>query len=164
MRRNNAEVPPQYPHAPLWRRFAAMFYDSLLVIALVMVTTGIYMAVAGAVMGTDALKTHLDTGGMSRDPFYKTILFLAIFFFFSYFWRRLGQTLGMQVWRIRVQNADGSGISWTQCILRFMVAIVSWLCLGLGFFWMLWDKDRLTWHDRYSESQVVLLPPKAKTK
>ncbi|RCI69267.1 RDD family protein, partial [Pseudomonas aeruginosa] len=29
---------------------------------------------------------------------------------------------------------------------------------GLGFLWMLWDKDKRTWHDRYSESQVVRLP------
>lgn len=39
-----------------------------------------------------------------------------------------------------------------------MIAIASWLCLGLGFLWMLWDKDKRTWHDRYSESQVVRLP------
>ncbi len=150
------------PPAPLWRRLAAMIYDGLLVIALALVTTAIYLAVAGAIMGEEALKTHLDTGGMARDPFFKTILFLVIFFFFAYFWHRLGQTLGMQAWRIRVQNADGTSLAWTQCLLRFMIALVSGLCFGLGYLWMLWDKERRTWHDRYSESQVVQLPPRKK--
>lgn len=160
MIRRFPEAPASLPPAPLWRRLAAMFYDSLLVIALLMVTTAIYLGVAAAIMGTEELQTHLDAGGMSRDPFYKTVLFLTTFFFFAYFWRRLGQTLGMQAWRVRIQNPDGTAITWTQCLLRFMVAIVSWLCLGLGYLWMLWDKDGLTWHDRYSESRVVQLPPR----
>jgi len=160
MIRRFPEDPNTLPIAPLWRRFAAMFYDSLLVIALLFVITAIYLAVAAAVMGGDALKIHLDSGGMERDPFYKTVLFLSVFFFFAYFWRRLGQTLGMQVWRVRIQNPDGTSITWLQCLLRFMVAIVSWLCLGLGYFWMLWDKEQLTWQDRYSESKVVVLPPR----
>ncbi|RFQ09500.1 RDD family protein, partial [Pseudomonas sp. ATCC 13867] len=31
-------------------------------------------------------------------------------------------------------------------------------CLGLGFLWMLWDKNKRTWHDRYSESVVIQIP------
>ncbi|VAW78142.1 FIG023103: Predicted transmembrane protein, partial [hydrothermal vent metagenome] len=44
-----------------------------------------------------------------------------------------------------------------QALLRFMVAIPSTLLLGLGYFWMLIDRDRLTWHDRYSETRIVQL-------
>jgi uncharacterized RDD family membrane protein YckC len=64
----------------------------------------------------------------------------------------------MQVWGIRVQNANGSHISLMQALLRFVIAIGSWACLGLGFLWMLWDKDKRTWQDRYSESVVVQIP------
>ena len=46
----------------------------------------------------------------------------------------------------------------TQALLRFLVAIGSWLLCGLGFFWVLWDKEKRSWHDIYSESQVVQLP------
>jgi len=66
----------------------------------------------------------------------------------------------MQVWGIRVQNADGSAIDLWQALLRFLIAIISWLCGGLGFWWMLWDKKKLSWHDRYSESLIVQLPKK----
>jgi uncharacterized RDD family membrane protein YckC len=64
----------------------------------------------------------------------------------------------MQVWGIRVQNANGSHISLMQALLRFVIAIGSWACLGLGFLWMLWDKDKRTWQDRYSESVVIQIP------
>lgn len=158
--RQRSKESASLPIAPLWRRLAAMFYDSLLLVALVMVVTGIYLAALGGIMGEEALKAHLDSGGISHDPLYKSLLFLSVFFFFAYFWRRLGQTLGMQAWRIRIQNADGSTISWLQCILRFMTALISWACLGLGYLWMLWDRNRLTWHDRYSDSQVVVVPPR----
>ena len=73
-----------------------------------------------------------------------------------------GQTLGMQVWGVRIQNRDGTAIDLWQALLRFFIAIGSWLFGGLGFLWMLWDKDRLTWHDRYSESVVVQLPKRKK--
>ena len=82
----------------------------------------------------------------------------AFFGFFAKFWTHNGQTLGMQVWGIRIQNKDGSAIDLWQALLRFLLAILSWLCLGLGFLWMLWDKEKRTWHDIYSESQAVQLP------
>ena len=58
----------------------------------------------------------------------------------------------------RIQNADGSAITLWQALLRFVVAIGSWLFCGLGFLWVLWDKDKRSWHDIYSESRVVQLP------
>ena len=43
-------------------------------------------------------------------------------------------------------------------IVRLGAAILSWLPLGLGFIWVLFDSDRLTWHDRLSGTRLVLLP------
>jgi uncharacterized RDD family membrane protein YckC len=42
--------------------------------------------------------------------------------------------------------------------LRFVVAMASWLLLGLGFLWVLWDKESRSWHDIYSDSRTVQLP------
>ena len=64
----------------------------------------------------------------------------------------------MQVWGLRIQNADGTAIDLWQALLRFLIAIISWLCAGLGFLWILWDKQKRSWHDIYSESKVVQLP------
>ncbi|WP_369601605.1 RDD family protein [Hahella sp. SMD15-11] len=142
--------------APLWKRFAAMFYDFLLVVALSMITTFIYLgAMAARVGGFDRLQPLMESGATLGDPTLKTALFLVIFFFFAYFWKRLGQTLGMQVWRIKVVSQDGRPLTWTQCLLRFFAALFSLLCFGMGFFWSLWDRDGLTWHDRYAGTRVI---------
>jgi uncharacterized RDD family membrane protein YckC len=68
----------------------------------------------------------------------------------------------MQVWGVRVQNADGSSISLWQALLRFVVSIASLLCVGLGFAWALLDKQKRSWHDMYSNTQLVRIPKKQK--
>ncbi|HBN8316996.1 RDD family protein [Pseudomonas aeruginosa] len=148
-----------YVPAGLIRRLAAMFYDFLLCVALMMVVALVYQqGILRLIYGSDHLRELADRGALIGDPLLSTLLVFALFGFFAKFWTHNGQTLGMQVWGLRVQNRDGSAISLLQALLRFMIAIASWLCLGLGFLWMLWDKDKRTWHDRYSESQVVRLP------
>jgi uncharacterized RDD family membrane protein YckC len=147
-----------FPVAGLGRRLAAMFYDSLLCVALLMVTTFIYKLILMAIMGEAKLRTLSESGSLDGDPLLSTILLFVLFGFFAKFWTHSGQTLGMQVWGIRVQNADGTGISLWQALLRFVVSIGSWLCGGLGFIWMLFDKQNRSWHDMYSNSQLVRLP------
>ncbi|MNO81526.1 RDD family protein [compost metagenome] len=152
---------PQGDFAPagLLRRCAAMFYDFLLCVALLMVVTLAYQqGLLRLIYGSERLKQIADQGGLIGDPLLSSLLFLSLFAFFAKFWTHSGQTLGMQVWGVRVQNPDGTAISLMQALLRFVIAIASWLCLGLGYLWMLWDKDKRTWHDRYSESVVVQIP------
>ncbi|WP_210396911.1 RDD family protein [Motiliproteus sediminis] len=136
------------PVAPLWRRLAAMTYDSLLIVALWMMVGAIGVALNGGE----------EVGG----PFFNSTLFLITFLFFGVFWTRSGQTLGMMAWRLRVESDDGRGISWMQALLRFFTAGLSALVLGLGYWWMLIDKQQRTWQDRYSETRVVVLPKRSK--
>lgn len=154
-----------FPPAGLIRRFAALFYDFLLCVALVMVVTLIYQqGLLRLIHGGERLLAMSQAGALDRDPVLASLLLLSLFGFFTYFWVRTGQTLGMQVWGVRVQNADGTSISIWQALLRFMVAIASWLCLGLGFLWALGNRQRKTWHDIYSESVLVRLPKDAHRK
>ena len=141
--------------APLWRRLAAMVYDTLLVAAIVMMTSALYHAIVNnLILGLEEAPTGF-------NPFLSTILTFVIFFFFAHFWGKSGQTLGMQAWRIQVRSSENRrGLTLTQSLLRFMVAIPTIGLAGIGMFWMLFDKDSKTWHDRYSESEVVLLPKK----
>lgn len=151
-----------FPIAGLGRRLAAMFYDSLLCLALLMVTTFVYKLILMAIMGEAKLRALSESGSLDGDPLLSTILLFVLFGFFAKFWTHSGQTLGMQVWGIRVQNADGTGISLWQALLRFVVAIGSWLCGGLGFVWILVDKQKRSWHDIYSNSQLVQIPKQKK--
>lgn len=153
----------EFPPAGPIRRLAAMFYDFLLCVALMMVVTLIYQqGILRLIHGGDELKAIAEAGGLDRDPILASLLLVSLFAFFAKFWTHNGQTLGMQVWGVRVQNKDGSAIDLWQALLRFFIAIGSFGLGGVGFLWMLWDKDKCTWHDRYSESVVVQLPKRKK--
>ncbi|MBX9764005.1 MAG: RDD family protein [Pseudomonadaceae bacterium] len=153
-----------FPTAGLSRRLAAIFYDFLLCIALLIIVTFIYKLILMGFYGQEQLKQMSDSGALDGDPLLSTVLFMSLFGFFAKFWTHNGQTLGMQVWGLRIQNKDGTAITLWQAMLRFLVAIGSWLLLGLGYFWVIWDKEKRTWHDMYSESQVVHLPKNAHKK
>lgn len=153
-----------FPTAGLSRRLAAIFYDFLLCIALLIIVTFIYKLILMGFYGQEQLKQMSDSGALDGDPLLSTVLFMSLFGFFAKFWTHNGQTLGMQVWGLRIQNKDGTAITLWQAMLRFLVAIGSWLLLGLGYLWVIWDKEKRTWHDIYSESQVVHLPKNAHKK
>ncbi|WP_175651104.1 RDD family protein [Pseudomonas sp. Marseille-P9899] len=152
----------EFPVAGLGRRLAAMFYDFLLCTALLMVTTLVYKMIQMSIIGETQMRTMTEAGALDGDPLLSTVLLFVLFGFFAKFWTHGGQTLGMQVWGVRVQNADGSAIGLWQALLRFVVSIASWLCLGLGFFWVLIDKRKRSWHDIYSETQLVRVPKRKK--
>jgi uncharacterized RDD family membrane protein YckC len=82
--------------------------------------------------------------------------------FYFYFWRRNGQTLGMQAWRLRLDSKDGGRASLRQCLIRMPVGFLSLLCGGLGYWWIWIDRDRLSWHDRASGTRVAVLPKRRK--
>lgn len=140
------------------RRFAAMFYDFILCIALMMVMTGLYMMIANALLGGDTYKTMNDSGQSVHDPFLSSILFISLYVFFGFFWTKNGQTLGMQAWHIRVQNKDNTTITWNQALLRFLMGIISWLALGLGHLWPIFDREKRSWQCIFSDSELVRIP------
>jgi uncharacterized RDD family membrane protein YckC len=149
----------QPPHCGLLRRLAAILYDGLLLLAVLFIATAILLPLthqAGTTPGEAPVPIY------AQHPLYKaaftSYLFMVSYFFFAYFWTHGGQTLGMRAWRIRVQTRDGHPIGWWHALLRFMVAIVSWAALGLGFLWSLVDRQKRTWHDLYSETDLIVLP------
>ncbi|MBA1379109.1 RDD family protein [Pseudomonas brassicacearum] len=151
-----------FPPAGLGRRLAAMFYDFLLCTALLIVTSGAYKMIQMAIIGEEKMRALTEAGALDGDPLLSTVLLFVLFGFFAKFWTHNGQTLGMQVWCIRVQNADGTAISLWQALLRFVVSIASLLLFGAGFIWALFDKRKRGWHDIYSDTQLVRIPKKTK--
>ena len=134
-----------FEKAGLFRRLIAMFYDALLLLSVLLFATVLAMLLT---RGT--LHHH--------NPFFRSYLFMIWFAFFAWFWTHGGQTLGMRAWKLRVQRLDGRPITLWQALLRFLLAIPSLVLGGLGFLWLLVDRDRMTLYDRFSESIVVRLP------
>ncbi len=134
-------------NASLLRRVAAIVYDSLLVAALWFLTAVPFIAVRGGepVPPGDNLPLQLALTGVA-------------YAFFVGFWTTRGRTLGMQSWGLQVETAGAGRPGLAQASIRFVAAIVSWLAFGLGFLWQLWDRDKLTWHDRLSGTRLVHYP------
>jgi uncharacterized RDD family membrane protein YckC len=68
-------------------------------------------------------------------------------------WR--GTTLGGLVAGLRVVRTDGRAMDRPTAVVRALAAMLSVLCLGLGWFWASWDPRRQTWHDRIAGTVVV---------
>ena len=98
------------------------------------------------------------TGGEAIRPgqvWYSGYLIAVAFVYFGWFWTHGGQTLGMRTWRLRLVSNGGAPTGWGQAVVRFLVAGVSALALGLGFLWAFLDPDRRTWHDRLSRTVII---------
>jgi uncharacterized RDD family membrane protein YckC len=130
----------------LLRRLGAMAYDSLLLLALLMMLSYPYVWLTGGAKPGLLVKT-----------LYQFYLLAICFLFYGGFWVRGGQTLGMRTWRIKLVRNDGGPITWNDALKRFASALLSLLCLGLGFLWVIYDRDKLAWHDRLSGTRLVRL-------
>lgn len=133
-----------YPNAGMLRRIAAMSYDAFLIVAIWMTSTTLLVAL-------------LSDGAEIKGFLFQLFLYTELALFYIYFWRATGQTLGMQVWKIRTLTDEGELLDYRQCAVRFLVATLSVLVAGLGFVWMYFNKKRLTLHDLASNSHVVYL-------
>ncbi|MBI42026.1 RDD family protein [Marinobacter lutaoensis] len=124
------------PPATVFKRALAIVYDGLISIAVLLVATWIYTMIAGSLTGWDRYEQLAEAGRLSGDPGLTFVLFLVLYLFFAYFWTRIGQTLGMQVWRIRIENLDGTAVSWTQALIRYVTASAVVFLAMLGGYYL----------------------------
>lgn len=133
--------------APLWRRAAALLYDTLFVIAVVILATLLALIV---------------TRGEPVPPegpaqwLFRAYLLLWIAGYFIFFWCRFGQTPGMKVWRLLLIK-QRPGPCALPALGRFGFGLLCLATAGLPFFLALTDAQRRTWIDRQLDMRVVQL-------
>jgi uncharacterized RDD family membrane protein YckC len=67
-----------------------------------------------------------------------------------------GQTVGKKMMGIRVYDLrQGGPIGTGRAVGRYFARIISTIPCLLGYFWMLWDGEKQTWHDKLVGSVVV---------
>ena len=150
------------PNAGVIRRLAAMVYDSLLVFGILFAATLPAVLLQPAQQNISNEDVVHELPPLAEGWPFQLYLLLVYISFFCWFWRRNGQTLGMQAWRLQIQDMAGNRISLIQCLQRLLFAAISILCLGLGYWWIWIDKEGQSWPDRWSKSRVVVLPKKKK--
>ncbi len=159
--------------APFIKRLMAVVYDGLISVAVLLVTTWAYTLVAGTLTGWDKYEQMAEEGKIGSDPILTFILFFVLYLFFAYFWTKNGQTLGMQVWRIRIENVNGLSVSWTQALKRYATASAILFIALLGAYYLnaatlfvtlpaivalFYPINGLSLTDRASGSMVAMVP------
>ena len=130
-----------YKPAGFFRRTVALFYDLILIIAL---------CVGLTLLITYALNTEVESPLM-----YLVFLALGVGFY-CYFWKKnKGQTLGMQVWKVRLAQENNLDISLMRMIYRCLLGLVFSLLFGLNYLPMLFRKDKKTLNDILSKTFLI---------
>lgn len=158
--------------APLWRRLAALLYDLIAVLAIVMVVGMISQIATGG---------HLiATGTHTRIAWwYQPLQLLVVLAYFVVSWLRGGQTLGMRPWRLYLRMGDGSALRPRVAVLRAVVAAAPLLLLAVGriaspgtavsaiviawavfFAFALFDRRSRALHDLIAGTELVEFMPK----
>src|SRR5947209_5784254 len=121
------------PRAGFWQRFGAALIDSLIVglvggiLVAALKGVGYALYLVGAIM----YYTYLE-GGVT------------------------GATLGKRAVGIRVVDFDTGGpIGYGRGFVRYIGRFVSAIVILLGYLWMLWDKEKQCWHDKFASDVVV---------
>lgn len=125
-----------------------MTYDGLLLIALWMIAAAIIVVPTGH---------EIEPGSV----IFQVYLLVVAWAYLAICWRHGGQTLGMKAWRIRL-TGDRHPLPWSATMVRFVVAIASVLCFGLGLIWSLFHPRRATWHDLASNTYLLVEPKTAR--
>ena len=128
---------PSGPRAGFWQRAGAWILD-ILILAVPSIILVILFVV-------------LDFGIA-----YVLSIVIGIAYFVYFEGGPTGQTLGKKALNIRVIDLRAGGpIGYGRALLRYVVEAIFSGILLLGYLWMLWDREKQTWHDKAANSVVV---------
>jgi uncharacterized RDD family membrane protein YckC len=133
----------QYPVAPIEERRLSGLIDA----ACLLFACGGFLALFGSLGGHFAFsKLNAAVYAISF-----AIVYLQYFALFTVFG---GTTPGMMLRGLRVVDFSGEEPSPRQLLLRAAGYMLSAGTFFLGFLWVQWDEDELTWHDRISRTYL----------
>lgn len=129
----------------LGRRLLCVLYDGLLLAAVLLVATFPFVALTQAL--DPAVARHL----------LQSYLFLVAGFYFTVFWRK-GQTLAMKTWKMRLETDAGAPPGWSRAWIRYILAWVNLILLGMGWWAALFRADRQFLQDRLAGTRLLTVP------
>lgn len=135
--------------AQFWRRITAMIYDVFPLIGLWMITSLLCLLAIGG---------HYDPAH-PRWTFRLGLQLALLAITAAYFtisWTRIGATIGMRAWKLKLLREDGQRVEALRALARFFLALLSLLIVGVGFWWALLDRDRQTLHDKLCGTMMVM--------
>jgi uncharacterized RDD family membrane protein YckC len=73
-------------------------------------------------------------------------------------WELRGTTVGGSICHLKVVRLDDRPLDWTCTIVRALSCFLSLIVVGLGFFWVAFDDEKQSWHDKIAGTVVVQVP------
>jgi uncharacterized RDD family membrane protein YckC len=130
------------PSPGFFRLSAVVFYDALLLLAILFFATAL------------ALPLNKGEAFTNSNTLYPAYLLGISFLYYGWFWTHSGQTPGLKTWKLRALDFDQHPITWKQAFFRFFFGLLSWVLFGAGFLWILIDKEKLSLHDHLSNTRL----------
>ena len=135
----------EYKPASFLRRILALFYDTLLL--------------TGIILGYLLLVTIMfgDTFESISERIFLQFSYLILgVIFFTYFWKvNKGQTLGMQVWKIRIVGDENKEPSTKNLIYMSLFGLVFNLAFGSNYLFIFFNKDKKSINDLLSKTKTI---------
>jgi len=147
------------PRAGFARRLSAIIYDVLILCAIVMLAAGVAMLFTQILVWSSlvSLQGYTDLADYLNSSWRRWVHFsyyvAVILGFYSYFWCKAGQTLGMRAWRLLVVTQQGKPLSFGQAIARALLALAG---IGNFWLWLRWGKG-LALQDQLTNTQMIVL-------
>ena len=139
-------------YAGFWRRSVATSVDAAWLVTLVLVLLHFFDPLT-----SQQLYELLDGEGLSVN--WKSIIINDILpaILVIGLWYHYAATPGKWLVDCEIVDAStGKPPSLMQLIVRYLAYFVSAVPLGLGFFWILWDKRKQGWHDKIARTVVIV--------
>ena len=130
-------------NAGFFKRIFSLVYDSLAILGIIFSLTLLLVIFNG---GTPV-------AGEVADFIQLLITVLSGPIFYSYFWLvNDGQTLGMQAWKIKLISEER--LSLRICLLRCAFSTFSFLFFGLGYLYILLNKEKKSLSDVTKKKRI----------
>ena len=133
-----ARTPEAYalPRAGFWERMGAALLDVILITLVV------------------SFIAHSPLGRLIGPP----ISLIVALAYFAGMWAWKGTTIGGTVLNLKVVRLDDQPVTFVVALVRGLTSALSFIVFFLGFFWIAFDRDKQSWHDKIAGTVVVRSP------
>ncbi len=135
-----------------WRRGCAFLVD--IVVLFFFSAMLFYLAYVGYTVGMAA---HYPSAPLDDWDFLRLLIFAWLLLVSGYFvlsHASEGQTVGKWLLGLRVIAADQRAVTYRQALIRW-ASLLFLAPVGLGFLWILWDREKRGWHDFLARTRVI---------
>ncbi len=134
---------PAASFVSLRARLLALVYEALLLTALLLLATAVFVAVFG------------DSRTLPLRALLQLYLLGVAGGYFIWNWTGGRNTLPMRTWRMRLIDCSGNGPDLRRAAIRYLAAVAGIACFGVGVLWAFFDPDRQFLHDRIAGTRLA---------